>query len=278
MIPTSLDTAADRTAVLQAAERLRRAGETGVPCAPVRDLIGVDDLAAAYAVQARNIHARLRAGATVVGRKIGLTSRAVQQQLGVDRPDFGWLLNDMDLTGAAEVPMDLLLQPKAEAEIAFVLNADLADGPLDDAQVRAAVDHARVAIEIVDSRVSGWDIGFGDTVADNASSGLYVLGDERRSLAEFEPVEVAMSMSIDGVEVSSGTGADCLGDPLHALAWLARTAREHGEPLRAWQVVLSGALGPMRDVPPGATVTATVSGLGSVTAHFSQPVPRQEAS
>jgi 2-keto-4-pentenoate hydratase len=272
MNPTSHDIDVDR-----AAERLRLAAETGVPCAPVRDLIGVDDLAAAYAVQSRIIDARRRAGATVVGRKIGLTSKAVQQQLGVDRPDFGWLLDDMDLTGAAEVPMERLLQPKAEAEIAFVLRADLADGPLDDAQVRAAVDHAVAALEIVDSRVAGWDIAFGDTVADNASSGLYVLGTERRTLAEFEPVEVAMSMSIDGVEVSSGTGADCLGDPLLALAWLARTAREYGEPLRAGQVVLSGALGPMRDVHPGATVTAAISGLGSVTAHFSHPVPHQEA-
>lgn len=260
----------------QAAERLQRAAATAVPCDPVRDLIGADDLDAAYAVQAIVIGARREAGATVVGRKIGLTSVAVQQQLGVDQPDFGWLLDDMDLTGADEVPMSRLLQPKAEAEIAFVLKEDLADGPLDDAQIRGAVDYAVAALEIVDSRITGWDIKFGDTVADNASSGLYVLGADRKTLAEFEPVEVDMTMTVDGVEVSTGTGAACLGDPLNALAWLASTAREYGEPLRAGQVVLSGALGPMRDVPAGATVTAEISGLGSVTAVFSTSTPTAE--
>jgi 2-keto-4-pentenoate hydratase len=254
----------------QAARRLADAAAAGVACAPVRDLIGDDDLAAAYAVQSLNIAARIAGGARVVGRKIGLTSPAVQEQLGVDQPDFGWLFDDMDLTGADEVPMSLLLQPKAEAEIAFVLAEDLAEGPLDEAQIRASVAYAVAALEIVDSRIAGWDIRFGDTVADNASSGLYVLGTERRTLDEVAPVDVEMTMTIDGQVVSTGTGAACLGDPLNALAWLARTAREYGEPLRAGQVVLSGALGPMRDVHPGAVVSATISGLGSVTATFSK--------
>ncbi|HTW18405.1 MAG TPA: fumarylacetoacetate hydrolase family protein [Nocardioides sp.] len=273
---TAPDTTVPEASIAQAADRLLAAAETGTPCAPVRDLIGADDLAAAYAVQSRIVGARRAEGATVVGRKIGATSLAVQQQLGVDQPDFGWLFDDMDLSGAHEVPMERLLQPKAEAEIAFVLKADLDDGPLDDAQLRASVDYAVAALEIVDSRINGWDISFGDTVADNASSGLYVLGTERRTLDEVEPVHVTMSMSVDGVEVSTGDGAACLGDPLHALAWLARAAREYGEPLRAGQVVLSGALGPMREVPAGATVTATISGLGSVTARFSNPTTTAE--
>ena len=269
MQETTLDTAVDTAALDAAAGRLQRAADERTPCAPVRDLIGDDDLAAAYAVQTRLVRARLDAGATVVGRKIGLTSPAVQQQLGVDQPDFGWLTDDMDVTGADEVPMSRLLQPKAEAEVAFVLKADLAEGPLDTAQVREAVDHAVAALEIVDSRVRGWDIRFADTVADNASSGLYVLGTERRTLDEVEPVELTMTMSLDGEVVSTGDGAACLGDPLNALAWLARTARDHGDPLRAGQVVLSGALGPMRDVHPGAVVTVDIPGLGSVTATFS---------
>lgn len=261
----------------EAAERLRQAADSRTPCAPVRDLIGTDDLAAAYAVQSRLLDARRAAGATVVGRKIGLTSPAVQHQLGVDQPDFGWLLDDMDVTDADEVPMSRMLQPKAEAEVAFVLKEDLTDGPLDDAQVRRAVDYAVAALEIVDSRVAGWDIRFGDTVADNASSGLFVLGAQRRTLDEVEPVEVEMTMSVDGQEVSTGNGAACLGDPLNALAWLARTAREFGEPLRAGQVVLSGALGPMCEVHPGAVISAEISGLGTVTARFSQhPVPEDE--
>lgn len=269
MEQTTLDTAVDAAALDAAAGRLQRAADERTPCDPVRDLIGDDDLAAAYAVQTRVVRARLDAGATVVGRKIGLTSPAVQQQLGVDQPDFGWLTDDMDVTGADEIPMSRLLQPKAEAEVAFVLKADLAEGPLDVAQVRAAVDHVVAALEIVDSRVRGWDIRFADTVADNASSGLYVLGTQRRTLDEIEPVELTMTMSLDGEMVSTGDGVACLGDPLNALAWLARTARAHGDPLRAGQVVLSGALGPMRDVHPGAVVTVDIPGLGSVTATFS---------
>ncbi|SFF54496.1 2-keto-4-pentenoate hydratase [Blastococcus tunisiensis] len=252
-----------------AARRLQQAATGGVPCAPVRDLIGSDDVAAAYAVQSVIIGDRVAAGATVVGRKIGLTSPAVQQWLGVDTPDFGVLLDDMEYAEDETVPTGRLLQPRAEAEIAFVLGSDLAEGPFTADSVRSAVDHARAAIEIVDSRVIDWDIQLGDTVADNASSGLYVLGAERRTLDEVEPVDVAMVMTCDGTEVSTGNGAACLGDPLNALAWLATAALEYGEPLRAGQVILSGALGPVHPVPPGAVIRADITGLGSVTARFS---------
>ena len=200
---------------------------------------------------------RLAAGATVVGRKIGLTSPAVQQQLGVDQPDFGILFDDMAYPDGATLPVDAVLQPRVEAEVAFVLKADLADGPLDAAQVRAAVDYAVAALEVCGSRIAGWDISFGDTVADNASAGAYVLGTERKTLEEFVPRDVEMSMAIDGDEVSTGNGAACLGDPINALVWLARQARDLGEPLRAGQVVLSGALGPMRPIEPGAQVERT---------------------
>jgi 2-keto-4-pentenoate hydratase len=257
--------------ITAAVDRLVAAHFSGVPCAPVRDLIGRDDVAAAYRVQQGLNAARSARGARVVGRKIGATSEAVQRQLGVDQPDFGVLFDDMAYDEGTVVPLSRLIQPKAEAEVAFVLGADLADGPLDVAQVRAAVEYAAAALEIVDSRITDWDISFADTVADNASSGVYVLGQERRGLDEVEPVGVTMSMSIDGEEVSTGTGAACLGDPLVAVAWLAHQARTFGEPLRAGQVVLSGALGPMRPIPPGATVTAAISGLGTVTARFSVP-------
>jgi 2-keto-4-pentenoate hydratase len=256
-------------AITAAAARLLGAYASGVPCPPVRDLIGRNDLAAAYAVQELQNQRRLSAGATVVGRKIGATSEAVQTQLGVDQPDFGMLFDDMEVADGAVVPMSRLMQPKVEAEVAFVLSADLAEGPLDVAQVRESVEYMVAALEIVDSRIEGWDISFGDTVADSASSGLYVLGRERRTLEEVEPLEVEMSMSIDGEEASNGTGAACLGDPLNAVAWLARQARTFGAPLRAGQLILSGALGPMRPVLPGAVVSATVSGLGCVTARFS---------
>lgn len=255
--------------VIEAAERLQEAVRTGVPCLPVRDLIGADDVELAYAVQRRRTDIRLSAGARIVGRKIGLTSPAVQRQLGVDRPDFGVLFDDMDVSGQDEVPSERLLQPKTEAEVAFVLGKDLADGPLDAAQVRGAVAYAVAALEVVDSRIAGWDITFGDTVADNASSGLFLLGEQRVRLDEFDPVEVSMTMRLDGEVVSEGSGAACLGDPLNALTWLARTARELGEPLRAGQIVLSGALGPMVATPPGAVVTADLGPLGSISATFS---------
>jgi 2-keto-4-pentenoate hydratase len=261
---------ADPNTVARAAARLAGALAEGRTVAPVRDLLGTDDIDAAYAVQQELTRRRLSAGAVLVGRKIGLTSPAVQRQLGVDQPDFGVLFADMDVSALPEVPSERLLQPKAEAEIAFVLKEDLADGDLGPARVRAAVDHAVAALEIVDSRIADWDISLTDTVADNASSGLFVLAGRRLALGDFEPRETTMRLYADDVLVSEGDGAACLGDPLHALAWLARTARDLGDPLRAGQVVLSGALGPMVPAPPGTRIRAEIGPLGEVTAVFSE--------
>jgi len=240
----------------------------------VRDLIGSTDLDAAYAVQRRVTDERIRRGARLVGRKIGLTSEAVQRQMGVSQPDLGVLFEDMWFNGGDMIPWAAVLQPRAEAEIAFRLGADLAEGVLDMAQVRAAVEYAVVAIEVCGSRIQDWDISFADTVADNASSGVFVLGPLHRSLDSFEPREATMSMTATGQEPSSGHGSACLGDPLRAVQWLARTARDLGDPLCAGQLVLSGALGPMLDVVPGARVTAEVAGLGRVVATFGEKEER----
>ena len=266
-------TTATEAVVLQAARRLEDASRTGEVCAPVRELIGESDLAAAYAVQQTLAARRSAAGARVVGRKIGLTSPAVQRQLGVDQPDFGVLFDDMDVSGISAVPAGTLLQPRVEAEIAFVLGADLDSGDvdggdLDVATVRAAVDHAVAAIEIVDSRIADWDIRITDTIADNGSSGLFVLGDTRVPLADLEPAAATMRMYADDLLVSEGNGAACLGDPINALLWLARTAQQVGDPLRAGQVVLSGALGPMHSVTGGTTIRTEISGLGTVGVTF----------
>ncbi|UGT62687.1 2-keto-4-pentenoate hydratase [Nocardia asteroides] len=263
---TSIDTAV----VAHAADRLEQAARTRIATAPVRHLIGSEDIELAYSVQAELIRRREAAGAVVVGRKIGLTSPAVQQQLGVDQPDFGVLFADMNYSGPGVIPAGTLLQPKAEAEIAFVLGSDLADGELGEAQIRAAVDYAVAALEIVDSRVADWDITITDTVADNASSGLFVLADRRLTLDEFEPREVGMRLHVDDIEVAHGTGTACLGDPLHALGWLARIARQFGNPLRAGQIVLSGALGPMVSILPGTRLRADIGALGTVTAAFEE--------
>jgi 2-keto-4-pentenoate hydratase len=254
--------------VTEAARRLEQAAQQRVPCRPVRDLIGSHGVEAAYAVQEQLVSRREASGAVVIGRKIGLTSAAVQAQLGVDQPDFGVLFDDMRVADRAVVPMGGLLQPRIEAEIAFVLHADLDEGALDLDHVRGAVAGVSAAIEIVDSRIAGWDISFADTVADNGSSALFVVGTDVRPVADVALVEAQMVMSCDGTVVSSGTGAACLGNPLEALAWLARTARDFGRPLRAGEVVLSGALGPMVDVVPGGTYVARVTGLGSVSVSF----------
>ncbi len=199
----------------------------------------------------------------MVGRKIGLTSPAVQQQLGVDQPDFGVLFADMDVTDLdRRCPRERLLQPKVEAEIAFVLGPDLDAETSTVEQVRAAVDYAVAALEIVDSRVADWDITIADTVADNASSGLFVLGEHRVTLATFEPREVTMQMYADDHAGLRGRR--------HAPAWATPSTRCPGwpapprvrDPLRAGQVMLSGALGPMVPAPPGTTVSApTISRL-----------------
>jgi 2-keto-4-pentenoate hydratase len=251
-----------------AARRLLDAERSGVPCAPVRDLIiGTDD---AYAVQEHLTRIRLAEGRRLVGRKIGLTSPAVQQQLGVGTPDFGMLYADMAVPDGAEIPVGAVLQARAEAEVALVLQDDLTHERHTVADIIRATAFALPAIEVCGSRIRDWDITIADTVADNASSGLFVLAERRLTLDEFEPRETSMRMYADDVLVSEGSGAACLGDPLNALAWLARTAREFGEPLRAGQVVLSGALGPMVPAPPGTRIRAEITSLGEVTAAFSE--------
>ena len=255
-----------------AVDRLATALATRVPCAAVRDLIGTDDLAAAYAVQQGLVRERLSEGARVVGRKIGATSEAVQRQLGVDQPDFGYLLDDMDVSHDEPISMQRLLQPRVEAEVAFVMAADV-DLPEDEITlqaVRERVEVALPALEIVDSRIEGWDITFTDTVADNASSGLFVVGSEGRKLDEVEPRDVEMSLTINGEVRSSGTGAACLGDPLEALRWLAVQCARFGDPLRAGHLVLSGALGPFVPFASGDHVVATISGFESLTAEFQE--------
>ncbi|OSC23646.1 2-keto-4-pentenoate hydratase [Mycobacterium vulneris] len=257
-------------AVTDAADRLAAASRTREPCAPVRDLIGSDNIDAAYRVQQRNIETLLASGRRIVGRKIGLTSTAVQQQLGVDQPDFGVLTDDMDCSADAAVDFTRLLQPKVEAEIAFVLSADITGNIAAD-QAPHFVDGIYAAFEIVDSRVANWNISLADTIADNASSGLYVLGDRVNRADAPDLAHVSMTTTADGVVVSRGKGSDCLGSPWEALAWLANTGLAYGAPLRAGEVVLSGALGPMVPVTPGSTYTTTISGIGSATATFTTP-------
>lgn len=251
-----------------AAEQLMAAARAGVACQPVRHRFEHPDPDTGYRIQALLTEAALAEGRRPVGRKIGLTSEAVQRQLGVDQPDTGVLFADMAVSSGAGVPAGRLIQPRVEAEVAFVLGADL-DGAITYERARAAVEVAMAALEIVDSRIAGWDITIVDTVADNASCGLYVLGDTRKSVAGLDLTMLSMTLTDGGgAVVSRGSGAACLGDPINALVWLARTAAELGQPLRAGEVVLSGALGPMVDAGAGTSFRADIDALGSVSVRF----------
>ncbi|MEU2280680.1 fumarylacetoacetate hydrolase family protein [Streptomyces sp. NPDC013178] len=258
-------------AVVRAADLLAEAARTGAPCPPVRDLFDDGgDLATAYAVQQLNVRRGLEAGRRIVGRKIGLTSPAVQRQLRVDQPDFGALFADMAVPDGGEAPAGRLLQPKVEAEVALVLGRDLPHRACTVVDVLRAVDFALPALEIVDSRVRGWDISLVDTVADNASCGLYVLGGTPVPLTAVDLRTVTMTMTRGGETVSEGSGADCLGSPLNAAVWLASALAERGDPLRAGDLVLTGALGPMAVATPGDVFEARISGLGSVRVGFAK--------
>ncbi|MFP6559035.1 2-keto-4-pentenoate hydratase [Paraburkholderia sp. B3] len=259
----------DITVVNALATRLREAEATHTTIAPVRGEIATDDLATAYAVQQANVNWRVANGERVVGRKIGLTSLAVQAQLGVDQPDFGALFASMACGDGEPIPLSQLIQPKVEAEIALVLEHDLTLGKHTFVDILRASAYALAAIEVVDSRVQNWDIRFVDTVADNASSARFVVGSRPVPLAQLDLAGCAMALSRDGEILSRGNGAACLGNPLNAAVWLADRMAQLGTPLRAGDVVLTGALGPMVAVKEPGTYTAQIEGLGSVRATFS---------
>ncbi|MBH1962710.1 MAG: 2-keto-4-pentenoate hydratase [Comamonadaceae bacterium] len=262
----------------QMADALWQAEQTATPVQPLREAITAaagsggtagDALATAYAVQTFNTQRRLAAGERLVGRKIGLTSLAVQKQLGVDSPDFGALFASMAVGHGEEIAAHRLLQPKVEAEIALVLERDLPHTRHTVADIISATAYALPAIEVVGSRIANWDIRLTDTVADNASSGLFVLGSRPVKLSDFDLIRCGMSMERRGDQVSTGIGAACLGNPLNAAVWLANTMATLGAPLRAGDVVMTGALGPMVVAQPGDVFSAHIEGLGSVDAIFS---------
>ena len=256
------------TQLQEAAASLREAARTGQWVAPLRETYPGLDADAAYAIQKINTDQRLAQGRRIVGRKIGLTAKAVQAQLGVDQPDFGILFDDMGYGDGEPVPANVLQQPKIEAEIAFVMGRDIDAEMPSMVDVMRSIEYALPAMEIVGSRVDKWNIRFVDTVADNASSGAYVLGSSPRKLSEFDLRMCGMAMTLKGEPVSVGAGAACLGNPLNAVLWLARTMARVGSPMRAGDLVLSGALGPMAAVKPGDIFETRINGLGTVKAVF----------
>ena len=251
-----------------AAKRLREAAQKRVTCAPIRDLIGEKDLEKAYAVQEINTALRLAAGGRIVGRKIGLTSPVVQKQLGVNQPDFGMLWADTEVLNNDKISVQEIMQPKAEAEIAFVLGKDLTASDLTSIDIINAIDYALPSIEIVGSRIEGWDIRITDTIADNASASHFVVGHKPVKLGNLDLLNCKMTLYKNGEKVSDGIGRACLGSPVNAMLWLARTMVKVGKPMRAGDLILTGALGPMVSIEAGDNFRAEFEGLGEVLVNF----------
>ncbi|MFG1704905.1 2-keto-4-pentenoate hydratase [Nonomuraea sp. M3C6] len=249
-----------------AADRLVEAARSGKPCAPIRDLVST--AAEGYAVQEINTRRALGAGRRLVGRKIGVTNALLQKHFGIDQPDYGMLFADMSYSDGLPVPLEKFLQPRAEAEVALVFGGELVGGPFTVADVIRAVEFALPAIEIADSRIADWDITLADTIADNASGGAFVLGNTPTSLMGLDLRAAGMTMTRGGQEVSTGSGEACLGNPLNAAVWLATRLGRTDYPLRAGDVVLTGALGPVVPVGPEDVFEARIEGLGSVRAVF----------
>lgn len=253
----------------EAAARLVRAGLDHTPCDPIRDLLPEGTVDDAYAIQSLVSTMTASPNRRRIGRKIGLTSPVVQAQMGVDEPDFGVLWSDMVFVDGQPIPDGLLLQPRIEAEVAFVLGADLDTDPVTAVDVMRAVDFVVPAIEVVDSRIRDWDISILDTVADNASSGIVVVGGSPRRLTDVVDLRsIEMTLRRGDEVISSGDGAACLGHPINALTWLANTMVRRGEPLLRGELILSGALGPLIPAERGGLYEATLEGLGSVRADF----------
>jgi len=252
-----------------AARALREARRSATQIPPISQTYGLETVEAAYAAATLNAKARIAGGRRLTGRKIGLTAKSVQRQLGVDQPDFGVLFDDMELLDGANAPIRQLIQPKVEAEIAFVVARGVAcRGKPSWGEFLAAIDYAVPAIEIVDSAIADWKITIVDTIADNASAGLYVLGDQPVAVGAVQLASVEMELRLNGEVVSRGDGRACLDHPLRAAYWLACAMVERGESLRAGEIILSGALGPTAAVKSGDRVEADFGSFGRVSCAF----------
>jgi 2-keto-4-pentenoate hydratase len=261
----------DSDLIQKAAALLWEADRTRTAIDPIRELLGTStDIDAGYAVQQINTERSLAKDRRISGRKIGVTSKAIQDQIGVDQPDFGTLFADTEYGDGIDIPSTRMIQPRAEAEVALVIGRDLDNAPHGFAEIVRAVEFALPSIEVVDSRIVDWKISIVDTVGDNASCGMYVVGSRPVPLRKFDVRTVPMSMTINGDEVSTGSGTACLGNPLHAARWLADELCRRGIPLRAGDVVMTGALGPMKPLVPGDEVAAHFGDLGTVTTCLSR--------
>ena len=250
------------------ADALHAALRSGQPIDPLTGRVDGLDLAGAYAIAQAGIAHRLAEGETVVGRKIGLTSVAVQRMLGVDQPDFGVLTDRMDHSRSGAIPVDGMIAPRAEGEIAFHLKRDLAGPGVTLHDVLLATESVSACFEIVDSRIRDWKIGILDTVADNASAAAFATGDARVSPIGLDLGTCGMALEKNGALLSTGAGAAALGSPLNCVVWLANQLGRLGSGLKAGDTILSGALVPLTPVVRGDHLRLRVGGIGAVDLHF----------
>ncbi|WP_340586945.1 fumarylacetoacetate hydrolase family protein [Erythrobacter alti] len=238
---------------------------TIAPIAGRDPALTVDD---AYAISLDFLARRRAEGERVVGKKIGVTSKAVQDMLGVHQPDFGFLTNAMHEQGDIDVVKHKLIQPRAEAEIAFILSDDLRGPGVTPKQVIAATKAVAPCFEIVDSRIDNWDITIVDTVADNASCGVFVLGEARVDPRTLDLPSLKVTVTKNGAPLSEGYGSAVQGDPAQAVAWLANTLGTHGVTLDAGDIILSGSLVPLENAQAGDEFEMHLQDVGSCTARF----------
>ncbi len=252
------------------AELLLEAYTSGTALEPLTDQHPDMELEDSYEIQLLQIRSRLAKGATIKGHKVGLSSRAMQRQLGVDQPDYGHLLDDMFFLENSPIPMDGFLQPRVEPEVAFVLKRPLTGPGVTVAEAIGAVDFVLPALEIVDSRIRDWKIGILDTIADNASSGAVVLGSRPTAMTDVDLRLSGCVLTKNAQIVQTGAGGAVLGSPINSLVWLANTVGARGVVLEAGHIVLPGSCTSMVPVAGGDTFTATFAGIGSVTAKFAK--------
>ncbi|TGJ98377.1 2-keto-4-pentenoate hydratase [Leptospira langatensis] len=255
----------DPSKIRAAASALWEARKNKKPIPPITETYGIRGLEISYEIAKINNAERLSTGVRQIGRKIGLTSKVVQAQLGVDQPDFGTLFSDMEYLDSDNIPISKLLQPKVEAEVAFVLSKEVQGQMPSYGEFLNCILYALPALEIVDSAIENWKIKLEDTVADNASCGLFVLGNQPVSLGNLDLAGVGMSLRKNGKIESIGSGAACLNHPLRAAYWLAKNLIERGQALKEGEIILSGALGPMVSVQLGDDIHAEIQGLGSIS-------------
>lgn len=223
----------------------------------------------AYHISLRMVNRRVEDGETIIGKKIGVTSKAVQNMLGVHQPDFGYLTDRMVTpTGEAMPISSELIQPRAEGEIAFILKQDLIGPGVTNADVLRATECVMPCFEVVDSRIENWQIKIQDTVADNASCGMFVLGDQAVDPRKVDLTTCGMVMEKNGEVIATGAGAAALGSPVNCVAWLANTLGQFGIPLKAGEVILSGSLVPLVPVEAGDFVSLSVGGIGTASLRF----------